>query len=371
MSFQKWREQAMTSPSIFSNLVFLISLIAYGIAIASTGSTYRKYRYLGHAWITFGFALLLLDAIIRYVIEFTPSNEGNLLLILWFLLNSLLMLSVWVILLSLLLGQYDRLPKRSHFITLLVGILIGLFSNPNFIRITKDPYSYNAKYDPIIGVFVLILLILFITSVVRQSLIKLRLNPHGYKRPPAMLLLISYVLIIVWALSILFTSNPIIRTARPALFAIAMLFWGLALYLNPLTISITSVKTKGVYVLRKDGLLLCFWEKGGKSTTVDRQLLSNLMTAIKASSESLVGGNSVLRGLAYQDSHISFVAGKKTIVSLITEGVLSSNLELVARVYLADFERRYSHLLADDIINTSHFANESTKIGEIIESMTM
>ncbi len=359
----------MTSPASSFIVVMIISLLALVISVFNTGNTYRKYSYEGHLWITIGFILIIITQTLRLITEFLGDLQQ--VQTFWFMSNFFLTVGFWILLLALLLSQYDRLPKRSHFISILSGILIGLFANPALTNISRDVYSYNAKYDATIGLSVLMITLIFLFSFLRPLFLKIRRNPSSYKSFHVISILITYLVLVIWAVSTLMTSNPLIRTLRIPMFSLALFFWSASLTANPLVLNIASARVNAIIIFNQSGLAYCSWNADEDTQQIDPQLLSNLISALKMSAESLTGRESTLKRLTFQDSHIYFINGHRIVLALITDSVLSSNLHLMTKVYINYFEKHYAQILRQDVINTDIFSNEPEIIQQFIRSVTV
>ncbi len=347
-----------------------LNAIAYLIAIIITGTAFTKYKYVGHAWMTISFVVLLISNVLRMASQLLVMQQY--LFEIWFLTNSFLMIGVWSLLLALLLSQYDRLPKRAHLITLLVGILVGLFASSDFVSIKKDAVGVNAQYHPAIGIFSMILLVIFIISVLRPMGIKLKKNPSYLKQGHFMILLVAYALIVMWALGVFFTSNSLIRTLRPLIFGIAMLCWAISLYLNPLSLTLTYTQVKYVIVTSTPGLPLVSLHVPSRKE-MDTTTLTGILSAIKTSMESVIGSEKSLKTIIFQDSVLSFITGKHAILILVIDGQLSSNIELLGRIYLDEFESKYGNEIqkSHGVVKKELFLQEIDRILEIIDSITV
>ncbi len=357
----------MSGVNAFNVGIFLLNTIAYSIAVASTTVTYKKYHYNGHLWMLFGFIFLFFAAFSRFLVELVSENS---IFFMWFLANLFLMIGIWALFMALMYSQYDRLPKRTHFISILVGILIGLFANKDFVQLKEDKFFYNASYSPIIGIFSVILLFIFVLHFIRPMTLKTRKEKSDWKQIPIFILFTSHILLIFWVLSITLTQNFMIRIARPATFAIAMLLWAIALYLNPLMLSISYTKVKQFIVLTVAGLPLFSYDFT-QNQELKTELLTAQLAAFKETFEFFWGSKSTLTSMIFQDAIVSFVSQKQTIIIFFTQGLFSSNLELLGRVFLDNFERKHKENLDTGIISINEFKSDFFHLINQIQSVTI
>ena len=341
-------------------------ILFYIVTIAVSTVVYRKYRYVGHLWLVLSFSLFFLGYLSRPALLIFPDDQSFLI---WTVGNILLMGGILGIILVSLISQYDRLPFRSHLISALVGIIMGLLASRSNVTITYDANGINAKYTPIVGIFSLLLLILFISYILRPLVIKLRSDFSIIKKSHVILLLIAYTLNILWVFLTAFTQYQIIREIRPLISATGMMFWSLSLLSNPLSLAFTTTKVQTVIVANKYGLPLVSvdMETGEE---MDSTLLVGLLSAVKTSMESVVGDVS-LKSVIFHDSLLLFMQGKHTILIFVLNGSISSNLELIGRYYILDFEEKYRSDLTkeDDTVYSDTFQPEIENIKQIMHEV--
>jgi hypothetical protein len=105
--------------------------------------TYKKYGIWSHFGLGFASFLFLISSLNAFMIE--GLNNLNLIKIGWMGANIFLYCGFWVIILSLVVAQFEKLPPSSHSITILVGVLIGLILNPDNVQIYRESGSISAS----------------------------------------------------------------------------------------------------------------------------------------------------------------------------------------------------------------------------------
>ncbi len=351
----------------------MINVISYLFAVIVMGITFAKYKYTGHLWMMLGFLMMFVASVMRMTAQVSESMETGQLFTLWFLANAFLMLGIWGLLLALSLSQYDQLPKRAHFITLLVGLLGGLFASSNYVTLKSDSVGINAEYHPVVGVFSLVLLTIFILSVLRPMILKMRKNSSVLMQKHYLSLLLAYMMLVVWIVTVFFTGNATIRIVRPLLLGVAVLTWALSLYFNPLSLALTHTTVKKVIVTSTASLPLVSLDVHTRKE-IDAILLTNLLEAMKTSLESLMGKTNALKTIFFQDSVLSFFSGKYVHMTLVLDGPMSSNLELLGRIYIDEFEKRHWKELETTkggVVMQETFKPEINRILELLDLITV
>ncbi|RMG21867.1 MAG: hypothetical protein D6732_26615 [Methanobacteriota archaeon] len=354
---------------ISSQIVIFSGLILFFRSIAAIVPffTYRKYRYVGHLWVGISFSFILLSFVFSKVV--TLLIPDNLVFVSWAIANVLLMAGILLIIFVSLINQYDRLPIRAHFITALTGILIGLLTSRSNVEINVDKTGITAIYSPSVGLFSIILLSLFLGYIFRPLILKLKMNKLFIKRPHVIMLVVAYFLIVVWVALTPFTSNDVIRQFRPLIFSFGVMIWSLSLLTNPLTLAFTTTTVNTAIIANKTGIPLVSVDmKSGEE--IETTLLMGVLSAIKTSMESIVGDTG-LKSIFFQDSLLFFIPGKYTILIFILSGNASTNLELLGRYYLQNFEKKYRSDLetTKDVVYPEVFEEEINHIRQIVHEI--
>ncbi len=353
----------------FALTVLIIYIFAYIIAGGALLVTYRRYRYVVHAWMFVAFTLLFSHYLFRIYAVVVPTDLTE---TVWFLQNVTIMLGLWALLLASIRSQYDRLPIRSNWISLLVGLLIALFSDPDNVVLTYDEFGLNASYAPIVGLFSVTLTLLFLVFITRPLLIRLKKSPASMKEPYFLSLMLAYTLIFLWAIGVAFTSNPVVRNYRPLVLGVALFFWGISIYLNPLSLSLTPTRVKTFLIATHSGIPVISLDTL-ENKEKDMTLLMPLISAVKVSMESLVSSaEGELSTIHFQDSLLTFVKGKRVLLIMELLGNFSSNIELMSKVYLKEFEENYDSVFETmgDAVEPGLFASENFRILHMINSIT-
>ncbi len=354
----------MNTP-IFLTIVTL-NILLYLAAITMSLMVYKKYRYLGHLWLLISFFLFFIAYLFRVSVNMVSED---LISNLWTISNLLLMPGILGLIFVSLLSQYDRLPLRAHFITALVGIIMGLLASSSNVKIIVDDTGINAIYAPAVGGFSAVLLLLFIVFILRPLVIKIRSKRLSFKQLHIMLLVIAYLLMVSWVAMTSFTSNTIIRQIRPLIFSAGTFFWSLSLVTNPLSLAITTSRTQMVIVSNKVGIPLVSLDViSGEEA--DTTLLVGLLNAVKSSMEGVVG-DVALKSIIFRDSVLFFIQGTYAILIFVLSGNVSSNLELVGRYYLQEFEEKYEKHLRDQkgAVYPDKYKQEIPEIKKILQDV--
>ncbi len=354
--------------STFALVVLAVYIISFVIAGGVLLVTYLRYRYVVHAWMLIAFTLLFSHYLFRIYAVVVPAEQAK---TIWFFQNVTIMLGLWALLLASIRSQYDRLPIRSNWISLLVGLLIALFSDPDNVVLTYDEFGLNASYAPIVGLFSVTLTLLFLVFITRPLLIRLRKSPASTKEPYFLSLILAYTLIFLWAVGVAFTSNPVVRNYRPLVLGVALLFWGISIYLNPLSLSLTPTRVKTFLIATHSGIPVISLDTI-EGEEKDMTLLMPLISAVKVSMESLVRSEGELSTIHFHDSLLTFVKGKRVLLIMELLGHFSSNIELMSKVYLKEFEENYEGVFEamGDAVEPGLFAAENARILQMINSIT-
>ncbi len=346
--------------------IILLNILFYLAAIIMAFMVYKRYRYLGHLWLLVSFSLFFIAYLFRVSVNFASEDLVN---TLWTVSNLLLMPGILGLIFVSLLSQYDRLPLRAHFITALAGIIMGLLASSSNVRFIVDDTGINAIYSPAVGGFSAVLLLLFIIFIVRPLIIKIRSKQSNTKQRHVVLLTIAYFLMVSWVAMTSFTSNMTIRQIRPLILSMGIFFWSLSLITNPLSLAITTSKTRMIIVANKIGMPLVSLDVlSGEEA--DTTLLVGLLSAVKSSMEGVVG-DVALKSIIFRDSVLFFIQGTFAILIFVLSGSVSTNLELVGRYYLQEFETKYENQLNDKqgTVYPEKFKQEISEIKKIMQEV--
>ncbi|MBD3256728.1 MAG: hypothetical protein GF383_16660 [Candidatus Lokiarchaeota archaeon] len=324
---------------------------------------FKKYRHWSHLGIGGASLLLWFSSIIAFLIEFTTNI--NHIRVGWMYANIFLYLAIWLIILSLIIAQFDKLTSLSHIVTIVVGILIGLITNPNNVEIYEKEGSYSASYTTIISLLGGVVFIIFLITAVTPLLRKIMKRNTSMKNKPYILTFLAYVLFTLWIVGLFFTSIPFVRSLRRFLFSLAIFFWSIALYMDPLTIVISKSRVQKGIVLTKTGLPIFSYDFE-KQTEMDSSILVGVLSAIKSSLEIIVSSGNSLERMHFEGSVLNFINGNKVVLVLVSSETLSSNIKLVAKLFIDEFEARHKDLIEKDMVET----DEMSDVIDLMQNIT-
>ena len=183
---------------------------------------------------------------------------------------------------------------------------------------------------------------------------KLRHTSHLLQEKQYVFLLIGYLLLAFYVVSIVYSNVLLVNEIRRAVLPTGLLFWNLALFIDPLTIVITKSQVQKVIILTRAGLPLFSYDfEEGHS--MDTTLISGLLSAIKSSMEETLVGGSSLTSIAFENSEMNFINGEETVLIILARQALSSNFRLLAHLLLRNFERTYANELKKTGIDLDSF----------------
>lgn len=203
-------------------------------------------------------------------------------------------------------------------------------------------------------------------------MIRIRKNPESIREPYFITLSLAYILIVLWAIGVAFTGYSFVRNFRPLAFGFALLFWGISIYLNPLSLSLTSTKIKSFIIATHSGLPIISLDTTNDMET-DVTLLMPLISAVKASMETFVKSEGDLSTIDFENSLLAFIKGKKVLLIMELHGNFSSNIELMGKVYLNEFEEKYAEVFKaiGQVVEPDLFHEENKRIFQMIKSIAL
>jgi hypothetical protein len=277
--------------------------------------------------------------------------------------NIFLVCGCWVLLLALLLAQYDRLPTSAHGISFLSGMIAVLFVIPG--QTVVSSLTHSASFSPLIMGLVIVLVLIFLIFAVTPLVKKLRHTRHLLQEKQYVFLLIGYILIASYFASILYSNMLLINEIRRAIFPTGLLFWNLSLFIDPLTIVITKSQVQKVIILTRVGLPLFSYDfEQGQS--MDTTLISGLLSAIKSSMEDILVSGSPLTSIIFENSEMNFINGEETVLIILARQALSSNFRLLANLLLHKFERTYANDLKKSGISVDSFEGFEEQVQRMV-----
>lgn len=310
--------------------------------------------------------MLWFSSILGYVVDTSPLS-ADALEPYWAGANIMLYVSIWILLLSVLLAQFDRLPGFSHLITMLFGILSGLILDLDNMELTEDGSGgLSASYSPAISVLGLVGMVVFIAFTLNPLVRKLSSKKMERSKTSYTILLIAYSVLIFWVFSLLLTSIPAIRISRRFTLSLGMFLWSIAIMLDPLIIVITRSTVQKAIILTKTGLPL-FSHNFETDKKMDSSLLAGVITAIKTSLESMITSGTMLESMQFENSVLSFINGEHAVLIILSDDKLSSNLRVISKIFMQKFEDKHADAFKRDDLELNQFAGTKQLLEEITD----
>lgn len=351
-------------------IIFLWKVISYSLPIPLMFITYKKYRHWSHFGLGLASFLFLISSVNAFIIE--EFANQNVITIGWMGANIFLYCGFWIIILSLAIAQFDKLPSYSHLITILVGVLIGLILNPDNVQIYRESGSISASYSLSINVCGGLLFMVFIITAFTPLIKKLLSKKVELKKKQYFILLISYLLFSFWVISLFLTRFDFLRETRRYTLSLGMFLWAIALYIDPLTIVISNAKIQKAVILTKGGLPIFSYDFEEDREMEDTSgLLAGLLSAVKSGMEKILTSGKSLKTMAFEDSIMTFINAKYVIFVLVSQQTVSSNTQLIANVFLEAFETKYQHLLKEDMVEKEEMNDIVDLLREVIDSVQL
>lgn len=351
--------------SIDLNLIaFIWKTITYLSPVPLLLLTYRKYRHWSHLGMMLANLFLWFSSILGYIVDTSPQPT-EFLEPYWAGANILLYLSILILLLSVLLAQFDRLPGFSHLITLLFGILSGLILDLDNMELVEDGSGgLSSSYSPSISILGLMGMIVFIIFTLNPLIKKMISKKFDKSKSSYLILLIGYSILIFWVISLLFTDFEAIRISRRFTFSLGMFLWSIAVMLDPLIIVITRSTVQKAIILTKTGLPL-FSHNFETDKEMDSSLLAGVITAIKTSLESMITSGTMLQSMQFEHSVLSFINGEHTVLIILSDDKISSNLRLISNIFMQKFKDKHSDAFDRDDLELGQFKGTKQLLEEI------
>lgn len=352
----------------FTFVIFLFKIIAYSLPIPLMVWTYKKYGHWSHLGLGIANASFLASTFIAFFIEGMDNLE--VIELGWMFANIFLYCAFWVIILSLLIAQFDKLPGYAHFITILVGILIGLILNPANVDIYFEAGSISASYSFLINLCGGLILVVFVATALNPLIKKILSNKVEFKKKQYLLILIAYLICFFWVISLFLTHLEFIRIIRRGSLAFGMFLWSIGLYIDPLTIVISKAKIQKVLILTKTGLPIFSYNfEEDKEMNSSSDLLAGILSAIKSGIEQILSSGKSLKTMAFEDSILNFINGDHVVFLLMSQQTISSNTKLIANVFLQKFETKFESLLEENVIDEQKMSDVVNLLKEVIDSV--
>lgn len=349
-------------------LIFIFKVIAYSLPIPLMSWTYHKYGHWSHLGLAMANLLFLSSTILAFIIE--GLADFQLIEIGWMFANIFLYCAFWIIILSLLIAQFDKLPTFSHLITLIAGILIGLILNPENVNIYYESGQISASYSIYISLCGGLILIVFIITALNPLIKKIISNNIKIKKKQYFIIFIAYTICVFWVIALFLTEIEIIRLMRRFILAIGMFLWSVGLYIDPLTIVISKAKIQKAIILTKNGLPVFSYDfELGEEMSSSSDLLAGILSAIKSGIEQLVSSGKSLKTMAFEDAIMNFVNGEEIVLLLLSQQTISSNTELIANIFIEKFETKFMNLLKENVIDKEKMSEVTELFQDIMDNI--
>lgn len=348
-----------------TTLVYAWKLVTYAVPIPLMLVMFHRHRHWSHLGFATFSGLLLVSSLFAWRASTGPAADVA---FLWQLANIILYVGLWIIILSLVVAQYDRLGQFPlvYPITLLFGVLVGLIMDPDNMEIVSVGVSVEASYAPAISYIGGALMVAFIFLSLYPVLTKLRNHKIGGFHPRYLLLLVAYAVLVAWVVTLFLTRYALVRHARLYLLSLGMFLWSLALFVDPMSIVITRNRIQAVILLTKTGLPI-FSHNYQTASPMQSELLGGIISAIKSSLETIVTSGTDLKGLQFENSNLSFFTGKTSVLILLTGRGTSSNLRLFAETFLEQFEQAHAAALAEDFVDQQKFTRVEQEFQAVLD----
>lgn len=359
----------------FNIIVFAWKLISYSLPIPLMILTFKKYGHWSHLGIGIANLSFLSSSIVAFILEIGVDLKNlevtnAFIEIGWIFANIFLYSAFWIIILSLLLAQFDELPTLSHLVTLLVGFSVGLITNTDNFIVSYEAGQLSASYNELISICAGIMYIIFVVLALTPLIKKLLSGKVQFKKKQYLIILISYLVLTFWVLSLFLTRIEIIRVLRRFSLSLGMFLWAIALYVDPLTIVISKAKIQKVIIITKNGLPIFSYDfEKEKKMDSGSSLIAGLLSAIKSGMETILSSGKALKTMSFEDSIMSFINGKHVILLLLSQETISSNTQLIANIFLEDFEIEYQDLLESNIVEKEEMDNVVDLLRDVTDSV--
>ncbi len=268
--------------------------------------TYRRYGFEAYRYMALSFGLWAVSSSFRLLANMFESNEMNTVTTLWQVMNLFLILGIVTTFYSFFYYQHNRLPARTNIASLLGGGTIVAYCNPDWFSVSRDLQAqiYAASYSPVVNLFAVPLIVLFILVFLRPIFRKFRRasSEEGRKEALSLLLVLSFLL--GWAAASGLTGIPLVRIARPFLFVAGWMVWIVLTSRRPLTLIFSERSFDKVLVMTSAGypiLLYDFQEKRFE----DPSLFSALFSALETAMSNLIETQSELQSIYYENKVIT------------------------------------------------------------------
>lgn len=240
---------------------------------------YLHHRYLSHLLLGLAFGGMLISATLRFSANLNEENETAARFS-WQIQNLFLVITMVMVFWAFIYYQHHSFPFYTNLVSLWGGATVLIYMLPDFIEMEYDPlFGWNATYDPMVSLFAGPLIIFFILAFIRPIIVKIRFSQDPTVRKTGYLLIVSFSLLLFWALLSAFTIFAPIRVLRAFLLPLAWLLWAIVTWKNPLSLITTDVRMEKILIASEAGLPILFYDLE-KRCTEDPTVATGILTAL-------------------------------------------------------------------------------------------
>ncbi len=216
--------QLPSSPVI---VLFVFEQATFITGALFTYRTWTRYRFASHRYMTLTFVMWAMSSLGRLLTNALAGDIPAMSEMGWIFMNMFLLFGILTTFYSFFYFQYNHLPARANVASALGGATVLAYCNPDWFEVSRDPVSgmLTATYQPVVSLFAVPLIILFVVVFLLPIVTKMRLtsNPSTRRESATLLAVLSFLL--AWAALAAASAVPLIRLVRPFLFAAGWCVW--------------------------------------------------------------------------------------------------------------------------------------------------
>ncbi len=180
--------------------------------------------------------------------------------------------------------------------------------------------AWTAKYSIWIPALTAPMLLFFIISFILPISTKLFRTEDPDIKKQLFVQVVGFIIIIIWVIFAVFSSNYILRAIRPFLMAAGWFIWSITLIIDPFNIMISNAKINQLLITTDSGLPVYYNDftsdkeevkkedekEGKKEVSID--LTSGLISGVTKALEEIMERKSELNTVVYKDKVIGTTA---------------------------------------------------------------
>ncbi len=352
-------------PSIVASTLFVLEQLTFLGGASLMWRIYRRYRFPSYSYMFLTFLLWSISSAVRLVLNVTNPMETTVHVILWIIMNFNVVLGIITTFYSFFYFHYNKLPGRANIASILGGATLLAFCNPEWFQVSylAEAGIYIAKYAPVVNLFAVPLIVLFIIVFLLPIVTKYRLAKTKKTKQETMSLLIVLTFLLIWAALPALSSIAIVQVIRPYSFAGGWIVWIILTKRRPLTLIFTQRKFEKILVMTDSGYPVLLYDFAtGELGNPD--LFSALFSALQSMMKNLISSSESLRFIYYENRVVSIE--RRTPVIFLGIGDEPDTALLVAlRVFADNLLEVYGSLVAPDGAVIVRIEDEA-KIREVI-----